>query len=91
MEAIDEADRDARGPPAPTPSWLRNLPCARVARIRVVLGVLAIPFAIKLVLSWMARVAMMTRIFFGIDCCCADLAVSLRTYSILKNTWYRRP
>ncbi|KAN0118093.1 hypothetical protein V8E52_005680 [Russula decolorans] len=45
-KAIDEAG--ANGPPAPTPSWLRKLPCANVARIRVVLGVLTIPFAIML-------------------------------------------
>jgi hypothetical protein len=54
MEAIDEAG--AKGPPAPTPSWLRKLSCARVARIRVVLVVLAIPFAIMLLccLEWPA-------------------------------------
>jgi len=44
MEAIDEAG--AKGPPSPTLSWLRKPSCARVARIRVVLGALAILFAI---------------------------------------------
>jgi hypothetical protein len=40
MKAIDEAG--AKSPPVPslTPSWL---PCARVARIRVVLGVYLLP------------------------------------------------
>lgn len=54
IEAIDEAG--AKGPPVPTPSWLRNLSCARVERIRVVLGVLAIPFVIMLLccLGWPA-------------------------------------
>ncbi len=54
MEAIDEAG--ANGPSTPSPSWLRKLSCARVARIRVVLGVLAIPFAIMLLccLGWPA-------------------------------------
>ena len=52
MEAIDEAG--AKGPPVPMPSWVRNLSYTRMARIRVVLGVLAIPFAIMLLccLGW---------------------------------------
>jgi hypothetical protein len=44
-----------------------------------------------LVLSWMARVAMMAQRFLGFDYCCADLAVSSRLYSIFKDAWCRGP
>ena len=54
IEAIDEAG--AKGPPGLTQSWLRNISRTRVARTRVVLGVLAIPFVIMLLccLGWPA-------------------------------------